>query len=467
MKKRITAILLALIGLAALLAGCAREKTTICLNDYAMFCETGTDGFGTLVNLELNRERLRQDYAAVFENADVGEELFFAVLPALAPSEQWREPIENQTLCNGDQIDFHWEENQAEDLEKLFNVELVYFDFTYTVTGLRQVEEVDPFACTRLTLRGRHGEGCVATFGWAYVETSQGLERMDLTVKPPANNGALRNGDLAHVSLSVDMDARELAERYGVRLTRTEADVEIFGFHGDPSFVRGEPAVVNLNEFLRFSSYVFDGDGAVQVRIDYNGLLGKCSRYLCTDVTEEDMLGQWSLDDAADYCIRNMAPFTLVCSSHSSARDGILLNIPSDYFSSASGIRNGDEIKFTWVVDQEAMESLKKLLNVEFRFEDYTYTVEGLSPMEPVDPFADYRIYYDGTNGSGYAYGYFRLEEPDVELAFEVVSDRNGSLRNGDTITLALGSNNAFNFRNWGLEPVRTEIEVVVSGLAD
>lgn len=476
------------------------------LNDYLVVEEAGMNGYGYIDDIYIDSEKLIEDYSERFNNLSyVVEEvdgwgimhLFFAygedggeilaqcqtanfeeALRMLVRDESPRWHIsdddeqqnEEHTLKNGDKIELFVGNTSSKYLDEILGLKIECSDFKYKMNTLQEIKEVDPFEKVELSLYGKNGEGAVNDSAKAYIPTIKGTMATRVKVDMPENNGSLSNGDKVHVYLDGEVDADTLIQDYGVIFTRTEADIEIHGLnaYGQPGASNGEKATVNLNDYVKCSNWGnYETDGALQVQIQYEEILIDNLRSVSENVAPEDMLNASMVKSAIKRLFEGNAPFEIISTSHGYNAHGSFTDVYGEGFS------NGDVVELSWQVNEEALQKLRKLFNVEFVFEDFSHTIEGLKPIIEFDPFEEYEIFCTGGDGSAtfscviYFYPY-RLHPDEVtEWEIDVIAENNGSLSNGDIIVLSVKADaESGNFlNNWGLVPTRTEIEVVVSGL--
>lgn len=331
--------------------------------------------------------------------------------------------------------------------------------------------KIDPFERMELWLCGKNGE---ARFilgadyaGKAYIDTPEGREMINLVAVDPENVGSLRNGDILHLRVD-DADLWE----FGGRFSRTEADVEIRGLnaYGDPTASTGKKTVINLNNYVVFHSWGLEGysiASQAQVKIDDRDLLLDCQESLSENVAEEDLLGFDMSRKTADHIFDRYPPFEILSTSHSSYSKSTYTDIYGDF-------KNGEVVHLTWKPNEENIRMLQKVLNVEFVYEDFTCTIEGLTQAREVDVFEDYDLVFEGKNGEGTVscqlnihYSTVYPDDVDVWERVDVISGQNGQLSNGDKIILSIKDyvDEGYFLFNWDLAPTRTEIEVEVTGL--
>ena len=94
-------------------------------------------------------------------------------------------------------------------------------------------------------------------------------------------------------------------------------------------------------------------------------------------------------------------------------------------------LKNGDEVKYTWKID-DLMEDLFD--GVVFVYEDGIHTVKKLEEPDTFDAFEDYELDFAGysTMGTAYGYCYGRFYSDDYTIS------KTEGLANGDVITVTL-----------------------------
>lgn len=442
------------------------EEPNFKQEDESVSTSNNQTGF-VLEDGEFSTRRYIYNDASNLEEAS--EMMFEDYLPRLI----FQSDDKNNTLSNGDEINFSWDVDQEDidTLQKIFKIEIKFDEVSYKVKGLTELLKVDPFENVEILFKGKNGAGSISDTAYAYISWDNGSMLRTIKAIIPKNNGSLSNGDKIHVEFT-DFDPTELAKLHGICFSRTEADIELRGLnaYGQVGAKGGKKVTINLNDYLSLSS--LDGIETVaipQAQIDYKRMIIENLESLSENVAEDDLLGYESSKIAALEIMQSESPYKLTSSSHK------LYPVGSNYYDifDEQGIKNGDVIKLSWQIDKEKLAKLQKVMNVEFKCEDWSITVEGLQEIREFDPFADYEIFYDGSNGSAYASGYIKfypyVNNPDDEMTldFDVITDKNGSLSNGDKIILSMKSfAEPGNFMdNWGLAPTRTEIEITVSGL--
>ena len=197
------------------------------LNRYAVITASGYDGYGR-AEVSVDREALESDIAACLlsEGAiETGEGK--SRLEAFRASEYYEEIMESiswsldleEDLSNGDTITLtiSCEPEDQEGFGLAFRSEPVL----YTVSGLEEVIQTDPFEKLTVTVSGTGPDG-VLGMEWD--------DSLPWTYEASPDRG-LSNGDevLIRVALSDGMDERTLAGERGYALTGTEMSYRVEG----------------------------------------------------------------------------------------------------------------------------------------------------------------------------------------------------------------------------------------------
>lgn len=262
MKKLLSKLFLA--AMAAIvsfsLVGCG--SPTVDLNEYVSVNTNGYDGYGKLY-ASIDYGKIVEDFRGEL-NPKAGNQILGADTPAVAAELAFDmyEPFEldykvPENLKNGNKIEIVWDVNESavEKVQEYLDVKFQYHDFQYTVEGLQELRQVDPFEYVKMEYWGPSGDAEVST----YVEAE--IPHDNRTIKIKLNIPYLRgvsNGDIIHVSLKDNHDAEYYAKNYGMVLTRNEADIvvegadyyplsdpaEIFEYLSEEDFNNAETAVL-------------------------------------------------------------------------------------------------------------------------------------------------------------------------------------------------------------------------------
>ena len=210
----------------------AVQPPTVKLNDYVRVEFSGYDTVGT-ATYQFDEEAFCRDYAG---KIDFKGEGLTALIEGLEDEDICKKLLDecvsgrlsrNTGLSNGDTVNVRWECDD-DTAEADFGVRLSYEDLAFTVEGLQEAQEIDPFAEIELTYSGTAPNGEVSLANHAEDSLTTNL-RLRYEVEP--TNG-LDNGDTVTVSLP-DIDTEESRQYYltnfGVVFTETQKTYTVEG----------------------------------------------------------------------------------------------------------------------------------------------------------------------------------------------------------------------------------------------
>lgn len=491
MKKYLLILLVLCIALCSMLTGCT-SSSTLNLSDYVVVEAKGADGYGSINKHYLDSEAIAKKYASRLNKKYLSDDGLSFVIPRenggtmtynmegattteeaierLFDSNLPRVSLENNTqnLSNGDKIGVSFSspfEDELKDLETLFNIKIKYENFDYVVKGLQELKTVDPFVNVEFGLKGENSKASCTSTPTAYIYLDNQTITAKITMDTLGKDGSLSNGDTVHVKWNEsEYSAESLAAQYGIKLSRTEADLQIYGLNetNNPNAEKGKKATINLNDYVVYgfsNTYENGADSVIKARVDY--------RKIVFDYRESlnkysDGYTSTTIDFAAYAYMHNLEPFAVAfASSEGNVSEG------GTQIESAEGFKNGQELKLIWKVNEEYISKLKELINADFTYSDFTYKIEGLKTLVDVDVFEDCEISYQGSNGS--ASVYVNVKFPDIKsegsllIGAYIESENDGSLSNGDTFVARV--DRRYLQTAYGINPTRTEMEITVSGL--
>lgn len=196
------ALLLTMFGLT----GCG--KTKINLNDYV---EVNFSGYNTAGQAEINELKIRNDIILDhWETFGLTEEQHEN--EQAAANEDTRQFVESVSysldkmsgLQNGDAVTLQWnvQEKELDELAKKIKAEFVYSDMTFTVEGLEEPEDWDPFEGTEINYRGK-----LPFVSVDYIEHPAGSDVPGLiwtNSDTDFNNRAEESADAEHISRGLE-----------------------------------------------------------------------------------------------------------------------------------------------------------------------------------------------------------------------------------------------------------------------
>lgn len=213
----------------------------------------------------------------------------------------------------------------------------------------------------------------------------------------------------------------------------------------------------DLNCYVVVYEDGISGSGRIsKVVIDYDKLLEDYEYRLTNKNLKELGMEDKTPKEAAKYIIDTYEPFLIG-------------------YEVSNNLKNDDYVRMTWKVNEEAIEMLSKVINIDFGYHSDDYHVRYLKEVQEVDPFTNVRFNCWGTNGEGsvspYAEAYITSDKSGETLSFmfDVFSENDGSLSNGDIVYVSL--RNGVNFEELenthGIIFTRIEAYIAINGFAE
>ena len=205
----------AIIGIAVFLNSLKRQE--IDMNEAVTFQVTGYSGYGEAV-LVINEDEMEDKYEDIIaEHTKIRWSKFVDSVDLYE-----YEVTDMSGLSNGDKITLTWEFDSKKASEE-YKVDLLGESVVYTVTGLPELEKIDPFEDLSVTFSGNSGDGYADIsivnyddyFSYFWYTTSQTYD--------------LSNGDTVTISFDVTDSKDWVAERYGYILSPTEKTYTVSG----------------------------------------------------------------------------------------------------------------------------------------------------------------------------------------------------------------------------------------------
>ncbi|HHU53588.1 MAG TPA: hypothetical protein GXZ43_05885 [Clostridiaceae bacterium] len=230
MKRKIALILCFVMCLSLLATGCGTKK--IDTTDLMDVVEKGFNGSGS-VDVEVNPEyamSLVLSKSGKKKDADIlsllsGDDPVVKYIDSIKLDKVESEGAENGSLSNGDKVVLILKDDPA--LAKEAKMQIKTNEIVYTMSGLDDAEEYDPFADFTMEFEGDNGEGYFTyDYSWdspVYVS----YEFKDQTGKKVNSyDYFLSNGD--KIIVYVDADEEYIASQ-GYVLTQTEKEYTVSG----------------------------------------------------------------------------------------------------------------------------------------------------------------------------------------------------------------------------------------------
>ena len=177
---------------------------------------------------------------------------------------------------------------------------------------------------------------------------------------------------------------------------------------------------VNLNDYVVITDEGYDGYGTISVKLDYEKLIEDHEDKLTDKNIDSSIFGVKTPKLAAAFVFEAQKPYELS-------------------YEEPDTLKNGDKIEFTWETNENAIETLKGILEVNIKYSKFTYTVKDLEALTKVDPFANMEYSTSGFSGSGCVLDHAKaVLDNGNTWDLKVDKEKNGKLSNGDTIKFTI-----------------------------
>lgn len=205
---------------------------------------------------------------------------------------------------------------------------------------------------------------------------------------------------------------------------------------------------VNLNDYVKVEDSGYNGYGSVYARLDFDKILEDFKDRLTDKNLDSSIFGDKTPMLAAMFIISEQKPFRLA-------------------YESGNELSNGDEVEFTWNTNSNAIEALKQVLNVEFKYKKFTHKVKGLKDPVEVDPFENIRYGTYGISGRGSlgtVKSVIKNPEGDGEFMLDLEYDdsKGSNFSNGDTVTFSVAEEDKEKYVRQGIILTRTSADVTL-----
>lgn len=200
---------------ALVLSACAvscgekkENKKTVEINEYVDYSFSGIDSKGTC-NIVIDYEKMVEENRRAFGlKSDYSDDDLAEVVDKLE-SELQGDINTSDFLSNGDNIKFIWNENDIEKIEDEYNINIKYSTLDWSVSGLDEVVEIDPFESLEVTFSGTAPNG---KMDMEVLQKAASANDMSYTFHDNADkNSELKNGDVVTISIEDSDDDIEMA----------------------------------------------------------------------------------------------------------------------------------------------------------------------------------------------------------------------------------------------------------------
>lgn len=196
------------------------KKKTIYLNDYIITEYAGYNGYGKISKLELDEEKIKEDFDIRYSKKDMGYLDFVSPVATMTSLVNY-EVDKAGGLSNGDEINVII--SCLDSINNLFNVKVEYSDQKVVVSGLEDIVYYDPFENININFSGKIG------FADYEIDASDtGIPTLEYWINPDDLN-ASNNGDTVKVTIKGSQDPTYFMNTYGKVPEYWEKDVVVEG----------------------------------------------------------------------------------------------------------------------------------------------------------------------------------------------------------------------------------------------
>lgn len=196
-------------------------------------------------------------------------------------------------------------------------------------------------------------------------------------------------------------------------------------------------STINLDKYVEVTYEGYEGYGRATVSIDWASIQNKYGSKLKYTNAGASMYGNYEapVDALSDF-------------------------ISTPTLDNSIGLKNDDEITYTWNIDED---ELSKYIKCKVKYKDKTLTVSGLEEVETFDAFESLDVTFNGVGPAGYVTYEYNGEIFDT---YDFYADKESGLSNGDVVTISIGIDDLEYFAdNYGKIPAETSKEYTVEGL--
>ncbi len=203
-------------------------------------------------------------------------------------------------------------------------------------------------------------------------------------------------------------------------------------------FAINASSTIDLNKYVTVETTGYNGYGYADVVVDWEAIESKYkSKVSFTSKFKNEYGGLLSLTTPVDALAESV----------------------SVSLSSNDKLSNGDEIEYTWNIEDDISQYVK----CKLKYKDSTYKISELQEVDSFDAFAELKVSFEGVTPNGsvvYDYTGSDLSTRDFYC------DSTNGLRNGDTVKIYMDENNIEDYaENMGKIPSKLELEYTVEGL--
>ena len=196
---------------------------------------------------------------------------------------------------------------------------------------------------------------------------------------------------------------------------------------------------INLNKYMSLETEGYEGYGKTKLSIDWDAIEKKyASKMSFTEAAKEEY-GMF---------LSMMSPVEIL-------RENVRVEVDK-----SSDLSNGDELKYTWHVNEER---INKYVKCKLKWKDGEYKVSSLKKVERMDAFSGLELQFSGIAPNGEVRLQYNGKGIDVS---DFRCDKTSELENGDIVTVTLSEDAIPKLvESYGMVPQEMKKQYTVSGL--
>lgn len=196
---------------------------------------------------------------------------------------------------------------------------------------------------------------------------------------------------------------------------------------------------INLNKYMSLETEGYEGYGKTKLSIDWDAIEKKyASKMSFTEAAKEEY-GMF---------LSMMSPVEIL-------RENVRVEVDK-----SSDLSNGDELKYTWHVNEER---INKYVKCKLKWKDGEYKVSSLKKVEKMDAFSGLELQFSGIAPNGEVRLQYNGKGIDVS---DFRCDKTSELENGDIVTVTLSEDAIQKLvESYGMVPQEMKKQYTVSGL--
>lgn len=196
---------------------------------------------------------------------------------------------------------------------------------------------------------------------------------------------------------------------------------------------------INLNKYMSLEAEGYEGYGKTKLSIDWDAIEKKYAAKMDFTEAAKEEYGMF---------LSMMSPIDVL-------RENVRVEVDK-----SSDLSNGDELKYTWHVNEE---KINKYVKCKLKWKDGEYKVSSLKKVEKMDAFSGLGLEFSGIAPNGEVKLQYNGKGIDVS---DFRCDKTSELENGDTVTVTLSEDAIPKLvESYGMVPQEMKKQYTVSGL--